>query len=673
MDILLVEDDQPIRVVLAEVLSSQQYVVDVATDGETGLKLARAKVYDLLLLDVMLPKLNGIGLCKLLRAEGYQNPILLLTGKDSSGDRVAGLDAGADDYVVKPFDIQELLARVRALTRRSHSAPSTVTTWENVQLDATNSEVSCNGQRLNLTPKEFCLLELFFGNPKRVFSRSAILDRLWDVAESPGEETVSTHIKCLRQKLKAAGATDPIETVHGLGYRLRQAGEGTGSREQGVGERELRELREQDKSQVTSHKSQVTIQPHIHPTPYTSHTSHTSHTLHPTPHSRLPTHQVQSRTAKVWERHKDKIVAQVAVLGQAARALVQNELTPQLRQQAHAEAHKLAGSLGIFGLMAGTHLARELELLLHPDIMLETAQSQQIAVLAQLLQQELVNPAVPTATVIEPQSADRVPLILIVDDDLMLAERVRVEAIAWGMRVEVVTDLDVARQTIAQTPPDAVLLDLNFPSAQEDGMTLLRELANRFPTILAIAFTGRESLADRVAVAQLGGCAFLHKPLPTYEILKAVTEALKLQRQKSGNRVMLVDDDPVILEILSEQLHNLEIEVTSLKNPKQFWQVFTTFAPDLLVLDMQMPHFDGVQLCQVVRTDPHWHHLPILFLSISATETEIARAFAAGADDYISKSTDGMEIATRITRRLRREQRSLGDEATTNPSRQRKN
>ncbi|MGL5924333.1 response regulator, partial [Chroococcidiopsis sp.] len=563
MDILLVEDDQPIRVVLAEVLSSQQYVVDVATDGETGLKLARAKVYDLLLLDVMLPKLNGIGLCKLLRAEGYQNPILLLTGKDSSGDRVAGLDAGADDYVVKPFDIPELLARVRALTRRGNSAPSSVTTWENVQLDAVNSEVSCNGQRLNLTPKEFCLLELFFGNPKRVFSRSAILDRLWDVAESPGEETVSTHIKCLRQKLKAAGATDPIETVHGLGYRLRQASEGAGSREQGSGQR-ARFPRH--RSRVAGKRAEGEVSSPSEPR------SREQRSRGATTNYPLPiTKGAQSRTAKVWEKHKDKIVAQVAVLGQAARALVQNELTPQLRQQAHAEAHKLAGSLGIFGLMAGPHLARELELLLHPDIVLETAQNQQIVILAQLLQQELINPAVLTATVIEPQSAAHVPLILIVDDDLMLAERVRVEAIAWGMRVEVATDIDVARQTIAQTPPDAVLLDLNFPSAQEDGITLLRELANRFPTIPAIAFTGRESLADRVAVAQLGGCAFLHKPLPTYEILKAVTEALKPQRQNRGNRVMLVDDDPVILETLSEQLHDLGMEVTSLKNPKQFW------------------------------------------------------------------------------------------------------
>lgn len=136
---------------------------------------------------------------------------------------------------------------------------------------------------------------------------------------------------------------------------------------------------------------------------------------------------------------------------------------------------------------------------------------------------------------------------------------------------------------------------------------------------------------------------------------------------------MLVDDDPVILDILSAQLHDLGMEVTSLQICKQFWQIFTTFAPDILVSDMQMPDFDGIQLCQVVRTDPHFHHLPILFLSVHATETEIDRAFAAGADDYISKSTDCTQIATRIMRRLRREQRSDRDEATTKQPKQRKN
>ena len=199
MKILLIEDDQPTGSILTELLTTQHYTVNPATDGQAGLELAREFAYDLILLDVTLPKMDGLRVCRQLRAEGYQRPILLLTAKASSSDRVIGLDAGANDYVVKPFDPPELLARVRALLRQN-AATASILTWENVQFDTANSEVTCNGQTLRLTHKEYCLLELFLLNPKRIFSRSAILDRLWDFAEPPGEETVSTHVKCLRVK-----------------------------------------------------------------------------------------------------------------------------------------------------------------------------------------------------------------------------------------------------------------------------------------------------------------------------------------------------------------------------------------------------------------------------------------------------------------------------------------
>lgn len=221
MKILLVEDDPLTRTTLSEILLAHQYTVNTATDGLTTLEMAGSFLYDLILLDIGIPKLDGISVCKQLRSKGYQNPILLLTARDSSTDRVMGLDAGADDYVVKPFDINELMARVRALLRRGKSVSTAVMTWENLSFDPINNEVKSGERLIHLTSKEYCLLELFLLNPKRIFSRRAILDRLWDFAESPGEETVSTHIKCLRQKLKAAGSANPIETVHGLGYRLR--------------------------------------------------------------------------------------------------------------------------------------------------------------------------------------------------------------------------------------------------------------------------------------------------------------------------------------------------------------------------------------------------------------------------------------------------------------------
>lgn len=224
MKILLVEDDDRIAEALKEALTDQNYTVDIAGDGESGWNFAEIGAYDLILLDVMLPKLDGIRLCQRLRSHGLKTPVLMLTAKDTSTDKVMGLDAGADDYVVKPFDLPELSARIRALLRRGNSSLPPILEWEHLRLDPSSCQVTYRGQELRLTPKEYGLLELFLRNSGRVLSRSTIVDRLWSFDDDPpSEETVKVHLKDLRKKLKTAGApTDFIATVYGLGYRLKQ-------------------------------------------------------------------------------------------------------------------------------------------------------------------------------------------------------------------------------------------------------------------------------------------------------------------------------------------------------------------------------------------------------------------------------------------------------------------
>lgn len=222
MKILLVEDDERIARALAEALSDQNYAVDVAIDGEAGWDYVEAYQYSLILLDWMLPKLDGIHFCQRLRQHGLHTPVLLLTAKDTSTDKVMGLDAGADDYVVKPFDLQELMARIRALLRRGNSTLPPVMEWGKLRLDPGTTEVVYGDQALHLTPKEYQLIELFLRQGRRTLNRSTILEHLWASEEPPGEETIKVHIRSLRQKLAAAGATDFIETVYGLGYRLKQ-------------------------------------------------------------------------------------------------------------------------------------------------------------------------------------------------------------------------------------------------------------------------------------------------------------------------------------------------------------------------------------------------------------------------------------------------------------------
>ncbi|MCA1994945.1 MAG: response regulator transcription factor [Coleofasciculus sp. S288] len=228
MRILLVEDDVPLAEALAESLADQLYTVDVVTDGEMAWEQIKTLDYDLVLLDVMLPKLDGISLCRRLRSHSYSLPILMSTARDTSSDKVMGLDAGADDYIVKPVDLPELLARIRALLRRVGNSCSPILEWGELRLNPATYEVTYSERALRLTAKEYSLLELLVRNGRRILTRSAIIEHIWSLENSPEEDTVKAHIKSLRHKFRAVGAPhDFIETVHGIGYRLKALSNGT--------------------------------------------------------------------------------------------------------------------------------------------------------------------------------------------------------------------------------------------------------------------------------------------------------------------------------------------------------------------------------------------------------------------------------------------------------------
>lgn len=226
MRILIVEDDRRLAEILAEALTDQLYVVDRAGDAESAFGVIEAKDYDLLLLDVMLPELDGIGFCSQLRARGYQMPILMVTARDTVSDKISGLDAGADDYLVKPVDLGELFARIRALLRRGQTALPPILEWENLRLDPSAGEVSYAQTPIYLTPKEFCILEFLMRQGRRLIGRRTILQNLWPDSDQVEEDTVKVHVRSLRLKLKGAGAPENlIETVRGRGYRLKMKNE----------------------------------------------------------------------------------------------------------------------------------------------------------------------------------------------------------------------------------------------------------------------------------------------------------------------------------------------------------------------------------------------------------------------------------------------------------------
>jgi diguanylate cyclase (GGDEF)-like protein len=492
MRILLVEDDELLVQQLSTVLTHQHYVVDCAEDGQAGWDLLESFDYDLVLLDVQMPKLDGITLCRRLRSQGKQTPVLLLTALETTTSKVVGLDAGADDYLTKPFDIDELLARVRALLRRGSPSLPPILTWQNVQLDPSTCEVACGAEILRLTPKEYGLLELFLRNPHRIFSCSALIDHQWALEDPPTDETVRSHLKGLRQKLKSAGVTgDPIETVYGIGYRLKSEAaplSSSGSK------------RKDAKDHQTEKPQSAEI-------------------------------TVNEGVSEVWQQVQQQLQGRVAVLETASEALRQSHLSEPQRQAAEQAAHKLVGSLGMFGAEEGSRIAQRIEQLFQHVEKRDLRQAASAAQMVQALQTELHN------------------------------------------------------------------------LHNQDSQNLLQ--------------TGT---APQAPIA----------------------------------KILIVDDDDQILMALQKLLMPWGLEVVPLKDPERCLEVLSTNIPDLLILDVKMPHHNGIELCQQVRETPQWSDLPILVLTANANAKTMEQVYAAGADDYVRKPVAGPELITRILNRLER-------------------
>ena len=224
MKILIIEDDPEISAFVREGLDEQGYLTTVCRDGERGLKLAMSRNFTLILLDRMLPSLDGLTICQRLRAERINTPILMLTARDSVNDRVHGLEAGADDYLVKPFEFRELLARVRALLRREHTIKQAVIEVDDLKIDTAGHRAYRAGQELNLTGREYTLLEALAAHSGQILSRQVIMERVW-VDEQSVSNTVDVCIKNLRQKVDNGSHHKLIHTVYGLGYVLRTENE----------------------------------------------------------------------------------------------------------------------------------------------------------------------------------------------------------------------------------------------------------------------------------------------------------------------------------------------------------------------------------------------------------------------------------------------------------------
>jgi diguanylate cyclase (GGDEF)-like protein len=622
MKILLVEDDTLIAEPLAKALTDQYYAVDLAVDGESAWELLDSFSYDLILLDVGLPRLDGISLCRQLRSQRNQTLILLLTAQNDSTSKVLGLDAGADDYVSKPFNLPELLARIRALLRRGNTALPPLLEWRNLKLDPSICEVTCDRQLVRLTPKEYGVLELLLRNPHRIFSSSALIDHIWSFEEPPTEDTIRSHVKGLRQKLKASGVVeDPIETVYGIGYRLRPA---TETRP------ELKESHNQENHPAKKGQRQE-----------------------------VEIYQTEAVLAagvtSLWQQFRETVERRVAILEQAVNLLLQDQLNDELWQQAEQTAHKLAGSLGMFGADEGSRLAQEIEPLFEMKRSLNAKQKQHLAQLVTMLREELqhMNAEQLSEQVLQDNLKNESLWLLIVSSNQGFADQLAAEAPGWGLRSQHIANPVTARAQICEERPDIVCLDMTSVRSPDNYLMLLAELGAYTPPVPVVVLTAQDNLLDRVKVTRLGGHRVLQQPLTTAQVLEAANQVLQ-QTHPTQAMVMVVDDDRQVLTALQRLLLPWGLHVSTLEDPLEFLETLEATRPDLLILDVEMPQVNGIELCRVVRNDPRWNGLPILFLTAHTDADTMHQVFAAGADDYVAKPIVGPELVTRIFNRLER-------------------
>ncbi len=218
--ILVVEDDLTVCTIIEDWLTHQHHTVEVSHNGLEADHYLKSYQYDVIVLDWGLPDLSGVEVCKRYKSSGGRAPVLMLTGKHDIEDKEEGFNAGADDYLTKPFDIKELSARIRALLRRPTNVYDNVLSIRNISVDPNNHIVTKDGEVIKLTPKEFAVLEFFMRNPNKVFKADALLDHVWNSEAGSGPETVRTCIKRLRRQIDTQGQSSIIENVHGVGYKL---------------------------------------------------------------------------------------------------------------------------------------------------------------------------------------------------------------------------------------------------------------------------------------------------------------------------------------------------------------------------------------------------------------------------------------------------------------------
>lgn len=366
--------------------------------------------------------------------------------------------------------------------------------------------------------------------------------------------------------------------------------------------------------------------------------------------NRHPPDGLAAAMEAVWQQSRALMAGRVSTIEDAVAGLLSGATDRNARRTAEREAHKLAGSMGTFGRHRGSELAREIESLLQGSGPLLPATTLRLSALAVDLRGELEKGAPPSPPLQMPP-LEREEEILVVDADADFAHRVVEEALACGLRASAVADAAAARAATTRGRPALILVDAALAGVGDEGLALVAELSAACPTASVVVASGPARGLSRVAVSRAGG----HSVLDKRDSPRAVAGALaRILRRRLDARILVVDDDPAVAAFLDELLRSRGIHVEGVSEPRRVWTALDELRPDLLVLDLDLPDIDGLELCRMIRRDSTWSDLPIVFLTGTEERERVRELFTAGADDHIPKPIVAEDVVARIANRLER-------------------
>lgn len=627
MKVLLVEDDTRLSKLIRDCLLPEAEAVDVLERGGSVLETVKKKDYDVIILDVLLPEKNGIDICRELRRNNIEVAVLFITALNNKNDKIRAFEAGADDYLLKPFDLQELILRVKALVRRDkkNNPQARILTYGKLTLDPTTRTVKCGDEELVLTRTEYHILKLFLEYPQQILEQDRIINELWDIEATPTPTTLRSHIKSLRKKLQQAGlGKDLIQTVYGVGYRLKPLSP------QGKPQEEKQDNDTRDDS----------------------------------------SQQMDSMIQQLWQECQQTVLEDCQTLS----SYIQGKHPHLCHEEAVRKSHNLVGFLGSLGFTKASEICRQIENLLKACQETITPQaSHQILQLLNQLQSTLFPPQdTLTETTIPQVVYDGNPLppnpqpptsqtyeILVIDENQKIANQLILFVENPNVNFRFAHTPETALDYITHENFHVVILETLWQKVSGNvkaiNDSLLSTLAKKHTTSVII-YTQDDSVENRLYCSAYPISAFLSKENPIPTLWQYVENCLATG--KSGgkrHKILLIDDDKRFVDVLSHKLKNsgLPVEVDAIVDSEGFLDKIRKIKPDLMIVDVQMPKLNGLDICRIVKKDPLLSNIPFIFLTGNLTPTLINQLVKAGGDDFISKSKIDVELYPRILTHLR--------------------